>query len=194
MNNCFQSYCFSVSQQGIGLVEVLVALLLFSSAALGYSALQASAFSTIDQSLMRQQGLMILNEISERMRANSELQDRGFYQSQFNAADAPTVKDCLSNDGCNAQQVAKNDVASIRHQAKSLGLRLAMVDCIPPNEEVTSTCLIAAWHNTLAGYENQANVDVKANGSSKQRSRSKACLTLNGSYVKDANCVFIESH
>lgn len=200
MLNLFHSYYFAEQQQGIGLVEVLVALILFSSVAVGYAALQARAFSTMDQSLMRQQGLMILNEISERMRVNSQLQDIDFYQTQFNAPEIPATIDCFQSNGCDAQQVAKNDVASLRHQAKSLGLRLAMVDCKTSNKGLTSKCLIAAWHDTTAGYENQGNttsntdVSVNAKDSSKQRSKSKACLALNGSYVKDANCVLIESY
>ena len=80
MRMSLQFYSDMKQQQGIGLIEVLVALLLFSGAALGYTALQTYALGGVNDSTMRLKAVMILNETLERMRVNSEIKDFGFYQ------------------------------------------------------------------------------------------------------------------
>lgn len=196
-------------QKGIGLVEVLVALLLFSSAALGYAALQARALSSMDESKMRQQALMLLNESVERMRSNNLLLDNGFYPSLFNSAQPPIITNCVQNGGCDATQMANNDVANLRQQAKALGFTLAMVDCPQSSAQAPSHCLIAAWSDTIPGYENLATgshgsasthtstleaYQPTVTADNQQLVQSKACLKLDDSYVNQANCVFIASY
>lgn len=61
-----------VSQRGVGLIEVLVAVLLLSIAVLGFSALQVRAVSATDESLIRTQSLTIIRNLAEIMRAYPE--------------------------------------------------------------------------------------------------------------------------
>ena len=56
-------------QHGVGLVEVLVAVLLLSIAVLGFSALQVRAVSATDESLVRTKSLTIVRNLAEVMRA-----------------------------------------------------------------------------------------------------------------------------
>ena len=62
----------SMHQQGVGLVEVLVAVLLLSVAVLGFSALQVRAISATDESLVRTKSLTIVRNLAEVMRAYPE--------------------------------------------------------------------------------------------------------------------------
>jgi len=62
----------SNSQLGVGLVEVLVAVLLLSVAVLGFSALQMRAISATDESLVRTKSLTIVRNLAEIMRAYPE--------------------------------------------------------------------------------------------------------------------------
>lgn len=62
----------SMHEQGIGLVEVLVAVLLLSVAVLGFSALQMRAISATDESLVRTKSLTIVRNLAEVMRAYPE--------------------------------------------------------------------------------------------------------------------------
>ena len=181
-----QFYSDMKQQQGIGLIEVLVALLLFSGAALGYTVLQTYALSGINDSSMRLKAVMILNETLERMRVNSEIKDFGFYQKLFNAKAIPKVIDCLHSTGCDTQQLAKNDVAILRTQAERQGLRLGMIDCPKASDGAKSKCLIAAWHHTTATYHSSSD--------SKTHNESTGCLEADGHYIKEADCVFIESY
>ncbi len=59
-------------QRGVGLVEVLVAVLLLSVAILGFSALQVRAISATDESLVRTKSLTVVRNLAEVMRAYPE--------------------------------------------------------------------------------------------------------------------------
>ncbi|MEC5210028.1 type IV pilus assembly protein PilV [Psychrobacter sp. PL15] len=60
------------SQRGVGLVEVLVAVLLLSVAVLGFSALQMRAITATDESLVRTRSLTLVRNLAEVMRAYPE--------------------------------------------------------------------------------------------------------------------------
>ena len=60
------------SQRGVGLIEVLVAVLLLSIAVLGFSALQVRAVSATDESLVRTKSLTLVRNLAEVMRAYPE--------------------------------------------------------------------------------------------------------------------------
>ena len=63
------------NQKGVGLVEVLVALLLLAVGVLGYTILQLRAVDASSEALMRSQGIMVLRGLSENMRANPAAQN-----------------------------------------------------------------------------------------------------------------------
>lgn len=56
-------------QKGVGLIEVMVAVLLLSIAVLGFSALQMRAINATDESLVRTKSLTLVRNLSEIMRA-----------------------------------------------------------------------------------------------------------------------------
>lgn len=60
------------SQSGVGLIEVLVAVLLLSVAVLGFSALQMRAINATDESLVRTKSLTLVRNLAEVMRAYPE--------------------------------------------------------------------------------------------------------------------------
>lgn len=61
-----------MTQTGSSLIEVLVALLVFSIGMLGLSALQLNALRSVSDSSQRSQSTWILQDIAERIRANPE--------------------------------------------------------------------------------------------------------------------------
>ena len=62
-------------QKGVGLIEVLIALLLLAIGVLGYSILQLRAVDASGEALSRSQGMLVLRSLAENMRANSAAQD-----------------------------------------------------------------------------------------------------------------------
>jgi len=89
-------------QKGVGLIEVLVAVLLLSVAVLGFSALQMRAISATDESLIRTQALSIIRGLAENMRANS--QQIATYQVTINDA-SKTRESCTD---CSAEQIVSS--------------------------------------------------------------------------------------
>jgi len=60
------------NQQGVGLVEVLVALVLLALGVLGYTALQLRAVDAAGEALTRSQATLILRGLTESIRANPD--------------------------------------------------------------------------------------------------------------------------
>jgi len=59
-------------QTGVGLVEVLVALVLLSIAVLGFVALQIRAITASNEATMNVQATNIARDLAERMRMNRD--------------------------------------------------------------------------------------------------------------------------
>ena len=79
-------------QHGVGLVEVLVAVLLLSIAVLGFSALQVRAVSATDESLVRTKSLTLVRNLAEIMRAYPEAYVIGSGSSFTSATPTETVE------------------------------------------------------------------------------------------------------
>lgn len=58
------------NQKGVGLIEVLIALMLLAIAVLGFSAMQLTALKATDESVMRSRAITIMRGAGEMMRAN----------------------------------------------------------------------------------------------------------------------------
>ena len=173
-------------QQGFGLIEVMVALFIFSSASLGYAILQSQAMSSTHHSMMRLRALMILSESTERLRTNSQLQDFSIYQQYLNATGLLEATNCLQSKGCSAEQLARNDVINLTQQAASQGFSLGMMDCPGVSDGVMPKCLIVAWGKTTAN--NQSGMSQSSN----EHSESMGCFNSDGGIAKQADCVFAE--
>ena len=173
-------------QQGFGLIEVMVALFIFSSASLGYAILQSQAMSSTHHSMMRLRALMILNESTERLRTNSQLQDFSIYQQYLNATGLLEATNCLQSKGCSAEQLARNDVINLTQQAASQGFSLGMMDCPGVSDGVMPKCLIVAWGKTTEN--NQSGMSQSSN----ENSESTGCFNADGDIERQADCVFVE--
>lgn len=177
---------YGSQQQGFGLIEVIVALFIFSSASLGYAILQSQAMSSTHHSMMRLRALMILNESTERLRTNSQLQDLSIYQQYLNATGRLEATNCLQSKGCSAEQLARNDVINLTQQAASQRFSLGMMDCPGVSDGVIPKCLIVAWGKTTANNQSGMSPD------SKEHSQSTGCFNADGDVAKQADCVFAE--
>jgi len=77
-------------QQGITMLEVLVTLLVFTVGLLGVAALQLNALKGIADSNQRSQATWVMQELAERMRANSLGSESG-YTTAPNCATLPAT-------------------------------------------------------------------------------------------------------
>lgn len=182
-------------QQGVGLIEVLVALLLLAVAVLGFSMLQIKAVGTTDESLTRTRAMSIMRSFSESMRQN--ITQKAGYVAAINAGldsagtgingvSGITVTSCKPTgtpSACSALQKAQVDALNILLSARNNGINLGIVDCpgtaaIATNAFLNRQCIIASWGESIAAIGTAAN----------------NCANTDAVYNTNATCVIMESY
>ena len=151
------------TQKGVGLIEVMVALLLLSVAVLGYSALQGQAIKTTNESFERSQSLVMMRSIAEKIHANPSA--IATYETEINNMGSITAPSSQCGlDGvavtslCTATELAVAESFRIKMDLQNYDFQVQMHPC--PNTGGTgvdaatnimfSYCLISAWGSTTA--------------------------------------------
>ena len=167
-------------QRGVGLIEVLVAVLLLSVAVLGFSALQLRAISATDESLIRTQAMSILRGLAENMRANpSQL---ATYEATIN--DPSTTTDIGATscraiaDSCTATQVAVKESKAAVAKLTEYGISVMMTTCPGTAGFSEVKCIVAAWSDTQA----------------EMGTGDQACANAEGTYKSGSTCIIIEAY
>ena len=110
------------TQQGITLLEVLIAIVILGVAALGTASLHIQGLSVNRNSLMRTQAAMLANDIIERMYVNIDKAKAGSYNGSFvaNASEltAPATDCDDSATSCDTDQLAAYDLYNWRSRVK----------------------------------------------------------------------------
>lgn len=182
-------------QQGVGLVEVLVALLLLAVAVLGFSAMQMTAIKATDESLMRTRALTIMRGGAETMRANSggisafKTAVNGNTDSITIDGAAITKDSCVKNttgapaatDSCTIDQLATRDGLLMKSYAVGNDIKLGLVPngCPGTSGEQERQCFVASWGDTTVTLSDS---DVNA------------CANANGTYKNGAECFIMEAY
>ena len=156
-------------QQGVSLIEVLVAMFVLGIAVIGFVALQVRALSASNESAYRSQAMSIAQDLAERMRSNY-----GQISAYENAnwAIIP-VRDCYAAT-CTAAQMVEFDVRLAKEIASSS----------LPNGDIAATtcggyqniCIYVSWGTTTTATDGGTN----------------ACVTSTGVYVDMPECVMLE--
>ncbi len=113
-------------QHGVGLIEVLVAVLLLSVAVLGFSALQIRAVSATDESLVRTKSLTVVRNISEIMRAYPEAYVIGTGTVFNSAAPTETLETPAEEEG--ADLIVSNAIPTVQAVISSTATQSVTVD------------------------------------------------------------------
>ncbi|MGN0936001.1 type IV pilus modification protein PilV [Acinetobacter sp. YH01020] len=179
----------NIHEKGIGLVEVIVALLLLSIGVLGFSMLQIRAMEASLDASKRIQAMNLARDLSERMRANKQ----GLTKFTVGADDSEKIVDaytnaltgkyyitsyspqCTNTSKCSSAEFAQEDVNQILFRANTLGMKVAVNDC--PGDESNRNCVFVAWGETNP-------VDGSAETS----------CTQNGSFLSSSKCIVLEAY
>ena len=158
------------NQTGVGMMEVLVALLLLSLAVLGFAALQLRAVEATAEGGNRIQAMNIARDLSERIRINRD--GLLFYKK----VSEPEICSSETDDGifCTAQQMAEYDFDQVSDKALDLGMELAILDC-KGSADLKRKCIYVAWEGT-----------TPTDGTA-----SPAC-TNGVAYLPNAKCIIVE--
>lgn len=151
-------------QTGVGLVEVLVALVLLSIAVLGFVALQIRAITASNEATMNVQATNIARDLAERMRMNRD--GLAGYVANTDTTDCATAF-------CSPENMAKYDFRLVSSRATGLGMRMNVLNC--QGSTLVRKCVYVAWEGTTA-----------TNGTG-----SSDC-TNGAAYVPNAKCIIME--
>lgn len=161
-------------QKGVGLVEVMVALLLLSVAVLGFIALQVRASVAGSESFGRTQAMAIAQDLAERVRLN--LGQVGTYTTATNWGAAGDITACEGAKTCAANQLAQYDIANVSNSAATMlpNGKVIMQQCV--GSQVN--CIFVSWDDTTPTV-----------GAGKTD-----CVTSAGRYRDGATCVMMEAY
>ncbi|MCJ8146109.1 type IV pilus modification protein PilV [Acinetobacter sp. A3.8] len=164
-------------QKGVGLVEVLVALIVLALGVLGYTALQLRAVDASGEALVKSQAILVMRGLTESIRANESGQGSYPAAVQSYVGITPTTvapRTCL-NQTCTPAQMATFDAFVSARAAQNVGIQMTMVGC--PGTSGRRQCLFAAWDDTQL-----------------QATTFAQCMGANGVYVAGAKCVMMEAY
>lgn len=168
------------NQRGVGLVEVLVALLVLAIGVLGFIALQYRAVEATSEAINRVQAINIARDMAERIRVNREA--LGTYKTEIQTADKQTsfATNCIEST-CSTIALADFDVSQVVTKASDLGMSMNMQLC-PLNEDGRN-CIYVAWGETSATDGNGAGDCTNTNE-----------IEGSTSYSNTSTCVIMETY
>lgn len=135
-------------QTGVGMVEILVALLVLAIGVLGYAGLQLSALKGSESAQIRSQATALARDALERVLVNGDanaiyLDESKWGGGQQSFGDAPPT-DCYDNT-CTSDETATWDIKELEWQAGNLlpAGRIQVQPC-DAGSGITS-CVVVAW-------------------------------------------------
>lgn len=186
----------NIKQQGFGLVEVMVSLLILAVAVLGFTAMQGQAIKATDESLERTQSLVMMRNMGEKIRLNPTAITA--YQTAINTptASAPAISCGLygsDTTACTPAQLAAAEAYVYTQDMSNHGFTVNLYACPSTGGQdatnvMYSWCLISAWGNTTPTIGGNADIDCLT----PQVANADTTITLGGAYHPKATCMFME--
>lgn len=166
------------NQQGVGLMEVLVAIFLLAIGVLGFSALQIRAINASQEAADRSIAMNIARDLAERIRINKTALTS--YKDAINKKETQTG--CVGDKAsylpdCNAEKMVKYDAMEILAKADSIGQTIKIYNCVGSN----LNCIYVAW-----GRTNTETNNINSTG-------DKCIDSSTGTYLIDSQCLVMEA-
>ncbi len=136
---------------GFTLLEVLIALLIFSLGLLGMAGLLVVSVQTNHSAFLRSQATFLSQSIADRMRANVSRVWAGDYNKTYPTSDTDP---CLSGAACSNSNVAVRDRAIFSDQLKFLlPNAAATMLCTPSGAITVSAARSGKWRAVHRGVQ-----------------------------------------
>ncbi|MDO4699912.1 MAG: type IV pilus modification protein PilV [Moraxella sp.] len=164
------------NQKGVGLLEVMVALMLLGIAVLGFVAMQLRANNVSIEADNNMHAVELARDMHERMRINREGITE-FNNAYTGLATGGTFENCRLPAGCSPANLAKFDFEQVRQNAERLGMSIAIRQCPTDNTSEQRHCIYVAWGNTTATIGDNPT----------------DCTNDRAKYQPNAQCIFMES-
>ena len=160
------------SQRGVGMIEVLVALVILAIGVLGFSALQLRAMEATAEATDRTMAMNLARDLADRIRINRlGLSD---YVAAINSKTIETG--CLGSassfkPNCDSTKMAKYDATEVLAKAAQKGQTVIMRPC----DGSSRNCIYVAWGKTSITATNVSD-----------------CM-VSGVYKPEAQCLVMEA-
>lgn len=165
-----------LKQQGMGLLEVLIALLLLAVAVLGFSAMQMRAIQATDETLVRSDAMVIIRNLSEDLRHYPTSDQKQRYINAISSSNTTTIN--CNTSQCNEEQQVNYNVRQAIKLAEESGIKLNAQSCNTGAREINKVCLIASWDATEPKMADETN----------------ACADAEGTYKPNTSCIIMETY
>lgn len=177
-------------QKGVGLLEVLVALLLLAVAVLGFSAMQMRSLQATNETLTRSDAMVMVRNVAENVRLSLTKEQKERYINAINDATTKTKTIDCQTKACNLEEQAEYNAKQALLLAEESNVGLAALDCPVAGEKkdgkqtyksdnMRRVCLIASWDETKAIMDD---------------SDGNACTKADGTYNPKASCIVMETY
>jgi len=147
-------------QQGIGMTEVLVAMLLLGVGVIGFSALQVRALSASHDAGFRSQASAIARDVTERMRMNPDAIDT--YRNNTLWTTPTASRNACETATCTSVQLANYDIADVVNVVRAT-LPNGQINVRQCQNRAAVSCVYVSWNATTptvgAGEPNCVGTD-----------------------------------
>ena len=138
-------------QRGIGLLEILMALVVVSIGFLAAARMQLEGMRFSQSAYFQSQAYFLASEMIDRMRANVEGVDDGDY-------DDKSIASVTSDPGCGSTnclpaQIARQDLYDWRMSILATGAADGVVGALPSSSDKSATATITKVADTVSDYE-----------------------------------------
>ena len=130
-------------QRGVGMLEILVAILLIATGYLAVARMQVESMHFSQSAYNRSQGYLMANDIIDRMRSNMQGVLGGYYDNQ--TTDETYISPNCTSSYCSPQQMAQLDLSQWR---ELLYPEDDAVPVLPSGSEATASGTITARGNS----------------------------------------------
>ncbi|MDM1276962.1 type IV pilus modification protein PilV [Acinetobacter indicus] len=170
-------------QRGVGLMEVLVALVILAIGVLGFSALQLKGIEAAQEANEQAVAINIARDLAERMRINRTalLHYKSSINDQIENEDNCTTINTVTSGSnkiqlpkCNAENMAHHDATEITKKAKSMGQTVVIDDCVKSG----LSCIYVAWGTTSISSD----------------SLDECINETTGAYIANSQCLVLEAY
>ena len=113
------------SERGFSMLETLVTLLIIAIWLLGSAGVQTIAMKLNKSSAMRNQAILLVAEVGERMENNRSASSDG--KSYVLKKKEPRSKSNCTSQACSPDALAKHDLAEVYHRANDIGFDIEIL-------------------------------------------------------------------
>lgn len=201
-------------QQGVGMIEVLVALILLAIGVLGFTALQLRAVDATNEAFNRIQAMNIARDLAERIRINpyaltvlkldnsaiqSDTDTSAYMQAMNNnknKEDNYLWSSCYQTSVCTSAEQANQDVQQVVYKAFQQGMSVNLMAC---KSSVSTTGKDAAGNETATTTQSNISnqrmcIYVAWDKTAPIDSADDNSCSQYGIYKDESKCVILEAY